>query len=71
MPFVARRPPCRACSGLPEIGGLVAEHQQARGLALAQVTIEGDRFGDRCDTEDAALFGRFNDIGPHPLAINP
>jgi hypothetical protein len=53
------------------LGGLVAENQQAPGIALAQITIERDRVGDRGNAQDAALLGRLDDIGPHPLAVDP
>ena len=57
--------------GIGHLRGLVAEHQQALAAARAQIAIERHRLLDLGKTEDAALFGRLDDIGAHPLVINP
>ena len=53
------------------VRGLVAEHQQALRLAPAQIAIERHRLGDLGDAQDAALLGGLDDIGAHPLAVDP
>ena len=50
--------------------GLVAEYQQAFGGAPAEPTIQGHRLLHRSQAEDAALLGRFDDIGAHPIAVD-
>ena len=57
--------------GVSGIRSLVAKHQQALGSALAQIALECYRLGDLGDAQDAALFGRLDDVGAHPLAIDP
>ena len=54
-----------------DLGGLVAEHQQALCLALAQKAIERHGLGDLGEAEDSALLGGLDDIGAHPLAVDP
>ena len=40
-------------------------------VALAEIAIERHRFGDGGEAQDAALLGGLDDIGAHPLAVDP
>jgi len=40
-------------------------------LTLGQIAIQRDRLSDIGDAQDAALLGGLDDIGAHPLAVNP
>ena len=70
----SRPPAVLALQRLQRIGGirgLVAEHQQALRVALAEIAIERHRLGDIGKAQDAALLGGLDDIGAHPLAVDP
>ena len=71
IPSAAADPCCSACERDGGLRRLVAENQQALRLALAEIAIERHRLGDRGEAEDAALLGGLDDIGAHPLAVDP
>ena len=72
MPAPARsRPPLQRRDGIGEFGGLVAEHQQPLAVAAGEIAVQRHRLGDRGEAEDAALLGGLDDIGAHPLGVDP
>ena len=72
MPSVARLAACcRRLSGEAVSAASSQKTKQPLRLALAEKAIERHRLGDRGEAQDAALLGGFDDIGAHPLAIDP
>ena len=63
-----------ACKGMPRVGDVsrfIAKDEEAVEFPALQETIKSDGFCDLGNAENAALLGGLDDIGPHPLAIDP
>ncbi len=71
MPCAGRFGRLQRGKGIGDISRLVAEHQQPPPVALAEKAFQRHGIGDLCETQNAALLGGLDDIGPHPLAVHP
>jgi hypothetical protein len=67
MPAAAPGRRVRRGHGVFHFRGLVAEDQQPPAARWLEIFVQGHRLGDAGDAQDAALFGRLDDIGAHPL----
>jgi hypothetical protein len=57
--------------GIGDFGGLITEHQQAFCVALAHEAIKRNGLRDFGKAQYPTLFRGLDDIGAHPLAIDP
>ena len=72
MPLGRALPPLAAPAAGSATSAASSQNTSRRsGLALAQKAIERHRVGDLGEAEDAALLGGLDDIGAHPLAVDP
>ena len=72
MPAAACRP--RALAGLHGFSTSAASSQKISSRSASrwlEIAIQRHRLGDRGDAQDAALLGGLDDIGAHPLGVDP
>ena len=70
-PVAAANSPCSACTGFSASAASSQKTSRRCPSRPVEIAIERHRLGDHGKAEDAALLGGLDDIGAHPLAVDP